>query len=242
MIPHPFPVALDLRGRDALVVGSDADAIERARRLARAGARVRVLVRGEAPAALCTLAEHECVHIEAREALPEDLTGAAVIYVATSEEAQAPALFARALATGQPLCTVDRPELSTFISPAVVEVGSLAIAVSTGGASPALARRIREDLTALFSDPRFAPWLAALAEEREALPRGERAARGMEAVAGFAIEGRLSLPASAEEGARALATGQGAREELEAERSAEQGAASDAGPAIPTGRDPPPQK
>lgn len=195
MIPHPFPVALDLRGRDALVVGSDADAIGRVRRLARAGARVRVLVRGEAPEALCTLVGEGSVHIEARDARPEDMEGAAVAYVATSEEAQAPPLHARALATGQLLCTVDRPELSTFISPAVVEVGSLAITVSTGGASPALARRIREDLEALFSDPRFAPWLAALAEEREATPRGERAARGMEAVRGFAIRGGLELPA-----------------------------------------------
>ena len=195
MIPHPFPVNLDLRGRAALVVGSDADAIGRVERLVRAGAHVRVLVRGEAPEALCTLATGASVHIETRAARPEDLEGVAVAYVATSEEAQAPPLHARALATGQLVCTVDRPELSTFINPAVVEVGPLAITVSTGGVSPALARRIRQDLEALFaSEPRFADWLQQLADERAALPRGERAARGMEAVRGFALRGRLELP------------------------------------------------
>lgn len=193
----PFPVMLDLRGRKALVVGSDADAVARVERLVQAGASVRVLVAGEPPEALCTLAEEGGVHIERRAARAEDVDGMAVTFVATSEEAQAPALHARAVETGRLLCTVDRPELCTFINPAVVTAGPLSLAVSTGGASPALARRIREDLSSLFGDPRFVAWLSALAEERASLPRGERAARGAEAVRGFAIEGRLVLPGDA---------------------------------------------
>jgi precorrin-2 dehydrogenase/sirohydrochlorin ferrochelatase len=69
------------------------------------------------------------------------------------------------------------------------------MSVSTGGASPALARRIREDLEALFADLRFARFLEALAALRRELPRGERGARIKEAVKGFAIEGRLRFPA-----------------------------------------------
>lgn len=193
----PFPVMMDLRGMPALVVGCDADAVARAERLARAGATVRVLVTSDPPEALCTLAADGKVHIERRAAAPEDVDGAAVTYVATSEEAQAPPLHARAVATGRLLCTVDRPELCTFTSPAVVTSGLLSVAISTGGASPALARRLREDLGEIFADPRFVAWLSALAEERARLPRGERAARGAESVRGFALEGKLVLPAGA---------------------------------------------
>ena len=186
-----FPAMLDLRGRDALVVGSDEDALRRVERLARAGARVRVIARSDSEA-LRSIAG--AATIEIRDAREEDMEGAALTYVATSEEAQAPALHARALRTGQPMCTIDRPELSTFINPAAVEAGALTIAISTGGASPALARRIREDLEAIFATPDFVAWLDELARLREALPRGERAIAGAEAVRGFAIEGALRLP------------------------------------------------
>lgn len=188
-----LPLMLDLRGREALVVGADEDAVRRVERLVRAGARVRVVAR-EATEALRTLAATGGVHIEERLARPEDMEGAALVYVATAEEAQAAPLHARALRTGQPMCTIDRPELSTFINPAVAEAGALAIAVSTGGASPALARRVREDLEAIFGEAAFVEWLERLRSEREAMPRGERAARGAEAVKGFALEGRLRLP------------------------------------------------
>lgn len=195
----PFPVMLDLRGRRALVVGGDDDAVARVERLVEAGATVRVLLRPGAaePERLCTLAAQGSVHIERRPARPEDVDGAALTIVATSEEAQAPPLHARAVEAGRLLCTVDRPELCTFIHPAVVRAGPLSIAVSTGGASPALARRVREDLEALLGDPRFVAWASALAEERAGLPRGERAARGAEAVRGFAIEAKLVLPEAA---------------------------------------------
>jgi precorrin-2 dehydrogenase/sirohydrochlorin ferrochelatase len=187
---------IDLRGRDALVVGADEDARRRVDRLARAGARVRVIAREE----VRTPEWGKSVHIETRLAREEDMEGAALTYVATSEEAQAPPLHARALRTGQLLCTIDRPELSTFINPAVMEAGALVLAISTGGASPALARRIREDLEQLFSDPRFAPWVEAVRAEREALPRGERAARGAESVKGFAVKGRLVVPGARKRG------------------------------------------
>jgi precorrin-2 dehydrogenase/sirohydrochlorin ferrochelatase len=195
----PFPVMLDLSGRRCLVVGGDDDAVARVEKLVQAGATVLVLLRPPAdePERLCTLAAEGSVHIERRPASPEDIDGAALAIVATSEEAQAPPLYARAVQTGRLLCTVDRPELSTFIHPAVARAGPLAVAVSTGGASPALARRIREDLEALFSEPHFVAWISAIADERATIPRGERAARGAEAVRGFAIEARLVLPEGA---------------------------------------------
>ncbi len=188
-----LPLMLDLRGRDALVVGSDEDAIRRVERLLRAGARVRVVARS-VPEALRALAARGGVQLDERLAREDDMEGVAITYVATSEEAQAPALHARALRTGQPMCTIDRPELSTFINPAVAEAGPLALAISTGGVSPALARRLREDLDVILAEPGLVAWLEELRASREAMPRGERAARGAEAVRGFTLEGKLHLP------------------------------------------------
>src|SRR5262245_10911709 len=103
---RPFPVALELRDRDVLVVGSDEDAVRRVERLAAAGARVRVLCRDAPPEALRTLETGASVHIEVRPAREEDLDGVALAYVAASEEPQAPPLHARALRTGQLVCTI----------------------------------------------------------------------------------------------------------------------------------------
>ena len=77
---------------------------------------------------------------------------------------------------------------------AVVRASGLTLTVSTGGASPGLARRLREDLSTIFGDARFGRFLGALRSMREALPRGERAARMAEAVKGFTIEAKLRYP------------------------------------------------
>ena len=184
---------LDLRGRDALVVGSDDDAVRRAERLVRAGARVRVIATSITDALRALEGDHG-VRVEARDARDDDMEGAAITFVATSEERQAAPLHERALRTGQPMCTIDRPELSTFINPAMVEAGALLVAISTGGASPALARRIREDLEVIFARPDFVAWLDELRALRDATPRGQRAAIGAKMVEGFALEGALRLP------------------------------------------------
>ena len=85
------------------------------------------------------------------------------------------------LAEGRLVCTLDRPELSTFVNPAVARASGLTMTFATGGVSPGAMRRIREDLEALFGDPRFARFLDALSGLRARLPRGERAARMAEA-------------------------------------------------------------
>jgi precorrin-2 dehydrogenase/sirohydrochlorin ferrochelatase len=71
---------------------------------------------------------------------------------------------------------------------------------ATGGTSPGVVRRIREDLEALFGDPRFGRFLGTLEGLRSRLPRGERAARMAEAVKGFALDAKLRFPAWVERG------------------------------------------
>ncbi|HSN99894.1 MAG TPA: hypothetical protein VLS89_16470, partial [Candidatus Nanopelagicales bacterium] len=115
--------------------------------------------------------------------------------LAPGDDALSQRLHDELRAAGRLVCTLDRPEVSTFTNLAVAEVPGLTMAFSTHGTSPSTARRIREDLTALFSDPRFARYMEALRLARASLPRGEaRMARMRAAARGFAIEARLRFP------------------------------------------------
>lgn len=169
-----FPIELDVSGNEALVAGDFPEARAKIARLVEAGAQVTVIT--ERPA---------------REA---DLDGKLVSFVHTTDGELARRLFEHARDNGLLLCTVDRPETSTFTSSAIVRAGGLTMTFSSGGASPGTAKRIREDLTALFENEKFAAWLDALRELRMTLPPGSRAKRMSDAVQGFAIEARLRFP------------------------------------------------
>jgi precorrin-2 dehydrogenase/sirohydrochlorin ferrochelatase len=192
-------VALDVRGRRALVIGAGGEAASKIERLLQAGAQVTVIAPGDVRADIDQAAREGRLELLRRAPSGEDAEGAAVVFIEPSadgvDDDLARRLYDRALRSGTLVNTLDRPEISTFINPAVVHVSGLTMSISTAGASPALARRIREDLEALFSDLRFARFLDALATLRSALPRGERGARVKEAVKGFAIEARLHFPA-----------------------------------------------
>ncbi|MRG97604.1 precorrin-2 dehydrogenase/sirohydrochlorin ferrochelatase family protein [Polyangium spumosum] len=189
-----LPVEVDVQGREALVVGASVEVVSKVERLLEAGARVVVVASGEVDPAITRLAAEGRVTLERREASAADIDGKVIVYVATTEDGRAAPFHARGLVEGRLVCTLDRPELSTFVNPAVVRAAGLTMTFATGGTSPGALRRIREDLEALFADPRFARFLEALAGLRERLPRGERAARMAEAVKGFAVEARLRFP------------------------------------------------
>jgi precorrin-2 dehydrogenase/sirohydrochlorin ferrochelatase len=78
------------------------------------------------------------------------MAGAALVYAASDDAQLHKRLHDEACERGIPINVADAPELCTFIAPAVVSRGSLKIAVSTEGASPAMARRIRRRLERLF--------------------------------------------------------------------------------------------
>jgi uroporphyrin-III C-methyltransferase/precorrin-2 dehydrogenase/sirohydrochlorin ferrochelatase len=115
-----FPIFMRLHARPVLVVGTGVPAQAKQRLLAAAGARV-----------------------DLRTELPERLLGYALVFGASGEDAQDRAVAAAARAAGIPVNVVDRPELSDFIMPAVVDRGDVVIGISTGGASPILAQRVR---------------------------------------------------------------------------------------------------
>jgi precorrin-2 dehydrogenase/sirohydrochlorin ferrochelatase len=106
--------------------------------------------------------------------LDGDLEGCALVFcTALTEDLDAIAAAARALRV--PLNITDRPALSSFIVPAVVRRGDLQVAISTGGASPALAGILRGELDEVYG-PEYASLLDLLRSVRDHLRTSDRSA------------------------------------------------------------------
>jgi len=123
-----------------------------------------------------------------RDYQSDDLEGFDIVVAATDDKATNARVAADARASGVLVNAVDDPDSCDFILPSVVRRGEVVLAISTGGLSPALARRLREELEAYLSDD-FAPLVELLAEVR-----GDLRARGVSVEAAVwqqAIDGRL---------------------------------------------------
>ena len=161
-----YPISLELSDRRAVVIGSDAVAQWKVEARLAAGARVMVIADGP-PKALARVASDPGVDVVRRGFRPEDLDGATVCVASSSDPALRERIYREGRARGVLVNVMDDPEHCDFAAPAVVRRGDLTIAVSTGGRSPALARRLREDLGERFG-PEWAEALDLLAEAREA--------------------------------------------------------------------------
>jgi precorrin-2 dehydrogenase/sirohydrochlorin ferrochelatase len=163
-----YPITVQLDGRPCLVIGGGEVAERKVEALLAAGARVTV-VAPALTAELAALAEtHEIVH-HPRSYRPGDVRGAQLAIAATDDPEVQRAVAAEAEAAGVLLNVVDVPALCTFIAPAVVQRGEVSIAVSTGGASPALAHRVRTEIEARFG-PEYGLFAQILRRLRERLP------------------------------------------------------------------------
>lgn len=140
-----YPVFLRVAGRRCVVIGGGAVAERKVTSLLAAGARVAV-VSPSLSAGLAALAAAGAIEHAARPYRPGDLVGAALGYAATDDEALHAVIAREAEAAGVLLNVVDRPRWCSFIVPSILTRGDLTVAVSTGGCSPALARRVREDI------------------------------------------------------------------------------------------------
>jgi precorrin-2 dehydrogenase len=155
-----YMACLDLRGRRCVVVGGGPVGAEKARGLLTCGAEVTVV----SPELGDELRALDVTWRRGRYRR-SDLRGAFLVIAATSDRAVNERVHRDAEARGM-LCNVaDVPDLCNFILPAVHREGPIAVAVSTGGASPALAKRIRDDVAAIVT-PRHAELAHELRELR----------------------------------------------------------------------------
>lgn len=144
-----FPVFLNLKGRRCLVVGGGEVAANKLQGLLEAEAEA-VLVAPEATAEIAALEEQGRISRQAREFIPEDLAGCALVIAATDDEQTNRRVAEAATARNIPVNVVDNPQLCGFIMPSVVDRRPVQVAVSTGGASPVLARLLRARLETLI--------------------------------------------------------------------------------------------
>jgi siroheme synthase-like protein len=145
-----YMACLDLAGRDVLVVGAGSVALEKIDGLLEADARVTV-VAPDVSEAVEALARSGRVALVRGRYRSEDLEGRFLVVAATSTTSVNERVFDDADARGMLCNVVDVPELCSFILPAVHRDDPIAVAISTGGASPALAQRLRDDVARLVT-------------------------------------------------------------------------------------------
>jgi uroporphyrin-III C-methyltransferase/precorrin-2 dehydrogenase/sirohydrochlorin ferrochelatase len=140
-----FPIFLSLRERPVLVVGGGEPAARKVELLLSAGARV-TLIADTVVGEIAQLIADGRISWAGRGFEDGDLSGMSLVIVAGDDEALAARVSHAAQRICIPINVVDRPRLSSFIMPAIVDRSPVTVAISTGGTAPALARRLRAEI------------------------------------------------------------------------------------------------
>ena len=159
-----YIACLDLTGKRCLVVGAGPVGLEKVGGLLNSGADV-VVVAPETTDEIQGLADAHLIELRARPYRASDLDGCFLVIAATSNTELNRLVHAEADARNMLVNVADVPELCNFILPAIFRQGPLAIAISTAGASPALAQRIKHEAADNFDDA-YARLAVALQELR----------------------------------------------------------------------------
>ena len=159
-----LPLFFDLTTGPVILVGEGREALAKLRILKAAGARIR-----------WHMLSHQAVDpadahdVEIRIGLPADADFLGIVaLVASAGKDIDEQLAARGRAMNVPVNIVDRPDLSTFIFPSIVDRGDVVVAIGTGGTSPVLARRLRETIEQLLPE-RIGEFAAMMGRHRERL-------------------------------------------------------------------------
>lgn len=145
---HYYPLFADLRDRLVVIVGAGLVAQRKIEPLCRAGARVRVV----SPEMTGGIAARDDLELVRRSYEPKDLDGAFLVIAATDDDETNLAVSRDANERHIFCNVVDQPRLCSFIVPSIVEKGPIKIAISTGGVSPALSKRMRIEIDRLLGD------------------------------------------------------------------------------------------
>jgi siroheme synthase-like protein len=168
-----YPVVLDLHGVRVLVVGAGPVAVRKITGLVAAGADVRVVAPEIAEQLDAPPLRTQIGELRRRAYEPGDVDGVRLVVTATGIAAVDAAVSADARARGIWVNAADQPADCDLILPAIARQGSISVAVSTDGKSPALAANLRDRIASLLT-----PELAALADDLAAERTAIRAAGG----------------------------------------------------------------
>jgi precorrin-2 dehydrogenase / sirohydrochlorin ferrochelatase len=140
-----YPIYLDIENRDVVIIGGGNVCARKAETMMKYGARVTV-VSPEFTDELEQWAREGCLALKRKRYDHSDLEGANIVIASTDDQSVNEQIAADCRARRIPVNVVDVTPLCEFIVPAIIEKGSIQIAVSTGGSSPAIARTLKEDL------------------------------------------------------------------------------------------------
>jgi siroheme synthase-like protein len=170
-----YPLCLEMTERRCLVVGGGPVAERKVAGLLESGARLTV-VSPSATDRLRDWSRADRVRLLLREYAASDLRGHSIVFVATDDGRVNADVARDARAAGVLVNAADDPAHCDFILPAVLRRGELTVAVSTGGASPALARTVRDELDAYLDREDYTALARVAADARRTLrDRGTRA-------------------------------------------------------------------
>ncbi len=169
-MPFGYPVMVELAGRRAVVIGNDAVRDDKVDGLLAGGAD-DVLVVAEGPVThLDKLEAVEGVTVARRGWRPQDLDGAFLCVAASRDPAERAAIAREARARRVLVNVMDDIPACDWAAPALVRRGELVLAIATGGASPALAKRLREQLAEAYGEEWSAVLAVLRAVREETLP------------------------------------------------------------------------
>lgn len=193
-----FQISLNLRGRLGVVIGGEDEAAHKTALLLDVGANV-VVVSPTLNAPLRKLTAAGKVLHRGRRFRSTDTQGAFLVINTLAQDTDlARSLRDASESEGFLVWSIDQPELSNFMMPAVVRRGALRMAISTGGASPTLARTLRQNCEEIFDDEfeRFLEWLGTVRENVQADEPSmtKRRERLNAAVEGFQLKGTIDYP------------------------------------------------
>jgi siroheme synthase, N-terminal domain len=175
-----YPVNLDMTNKRCVVVGGGDIAERKVERLLECGAQVTVVSKSLTPVLKARKKTGQMDHID-RDYEDQALDGAFMVIGATDRNDVNERISKEAMARGLLVNIVDDPDRCNFILPSLVQQGDLSIAISTGGKSPALAKKLRKELEKQYG-PEYQTLLVIMGILRKRILAGDQRAADNKAV------------------------------------------------------------
>ena len=175
-----YPVNLDMTNKRCVIVGGGEIAERKVERLLECGAQVTVVSKSLTPVLKARKKTGQMDHID-RDYEDQALDGAFMVIGATDRNDVNERISKDAMARGLLVNIVDDPDRCNFILPSLVQQGDLSIAISTGGKSPALAKKLRKELEKQYG-PEYQTLLVIMGILRKRILAGDQRAADNKAV------------------------------------------------------------